>query len=506
MFIKSKADCLSDWLLYGSIQVPPTIFTNICLKRNKASLKNIYIMSATNLSAPSKLVPVSTMLAYLSYYLGVTICFLLLLNPLSMFLINLLKPSCAASLAHNKIFCGQKVCRFYTVLASKWPFKWSKWWVVPEDIGKLSDERQADYFYEVDNSKEVLWSLRPEVWVQIMKNNSLDLNCSDDTAENLKKRDDLFAALLELVKKAQDSTPLLRDYMRYGTLPKSQMAILVEKVCEEGKELDLGKLLDELCEYIERCGISKELLNKISQDNNVFLSVKELVTESNDSYLQKVTTKRLCNLNSPEQIAEWNKFCAPDKYIRVSAQQQMSLEQYKIFHRNGHLLDGEVIPYLIWHGGKEIAELIFRYEPKFGIQNQTTEFILDRYEYLRPLLTKVITSTENGLRKRIDAGERLNERQLNKLFDCPSAGDLAMDYVSNWPLPDALQMRMLELKNADELVQFYAVQEQNNKHYHLTFDVCNKVKKDGLIDKLSENAAEVIKSRTRVPIGPKMLL
>lgn len=423
-------------------------------------------------SAPKPLVPVpvSTMLAYLYYYIGATALFLVLLNPLSMFLINLFKPSFAAVLPREANLCGPRICRFYTKLALKWPFRWSKWWMTAEHLDKLSDKQQKIYYDEVCHDAEILQALRPKVWVEIMRNYSLVLSCTDEIAEAVRKSNDLFAELLDLALAEQTTIPLLRDYMHYGTLPKEQMNLLVSMVCTEGKNHESGRLCTELCHYIERCGIAKEMLAKIINDDNVLPSVKEAVSKNNEGYLQRIAVKHLYILSSKKDVREWREFCQQNKQIHVYAQQEMSADQYKIFHQCGHHLDSAAIAHLLWHsnGNPKLAEMIFKFEPKFGIQNERINFVLHKYPNLRSILDTVIADTESELRRYIVTHNELHGDLLGHLFDVPSAADLVCDYIAFYPLPDSLQTQMLKLPNASILINLYDLKElAGNTRYHL---------------------------------------
>ncbi|MBQ9271334.1 MAG: hypothetical protein IJ218_03620 [Alphaproteobacteria bacterium] len=73
----------------------------------------------------------------------------------------------------------------------------------------------------------------------------------------------------------------------------------------------------------------------------------------------------------------------------------MNLNQYAIFHKHGRLLDAAAIAYMLFYGSQDMAELIFCYEPNYGILNKNIEFILGKHEYLRPLLEKVKAEKRN---------------------------------------------------------------------------------------------------------------
>lgn len=413
----------------------------------------------------------STVLYHLCINLVGLTCFVLLLNPLMMLVFHQFVPRFAAKLAHNRFFCGERICRFYTRLALKWPFKWSKWWITIEDLDKLTDEQQKIYYHDVSWSDEVRDALRPRVWAKMLQGNVITLSNRDDFLPALKTRDELFAALLDVAYEAQKEIPLLHSYIRYGTLPKSQMQMLVDRACSKDKNFEFDELMNELCFYIDRCGIRKDLLKKIVDSETLSQSFKDTVKLHNEFYLQKTIASRLYRLSSVEQIDEWSNFCAKTKYICVAAQEEMSLNQYGIFLKYGHHLDAEAIAHLLWYRDCTLAEQIFRNEPKFGILDDKIKFVLKKHDYLQPTLGKVIKETEEDLQSHLDNGEWLSDAQVDRMFDCPSAEKMVYDYITKWTLSDELQPRIFELKNAKDILELYAELEKQSDDYRLTLEV-----------------------------------
>lgn len=408
------------------------------------------------------MVPVSTVCSYIVYYIGGIFWFLVLFNPLSIFLINLFKPSLSARMAHSESYCGDTVRKFYTYLALKWPFKWAKWWIPLDKLRDYTVEEQKIYFNEVHRSKEVLWALSPEAWARLMKN--IYVYPFKVLADGMRERNDLFAALINLTSEEGRERELLKQYMHYGALPKPQMEILVDKVREESANGKDSILLTVLCDYIKRCGLSKEMLEKIMRDEAVSPQLKSVV----DAWLahkQRIQTRSLRDLSTIEQIVAWTEFCRNNRYIHPEAQQEMSLNQYAIFHKNGHSLDAAAISYLLWIGDEKMAEQIFRNEPKFGILSKNIEFTLGKHDYLRPLLQKITEETREDLRKHINNREELSTEQLNKLFDCPSSADLVIEYISYQELPKELHKRMIERpEDAAKIIGFYDKQGHIIEH------------------------------------------
>ena len=432
-------------------------------------------MSITNLSA-SKMVPISTMCFYILFYMVAILWFVVFFNPLVLLIFNLISPSFAATLVHNEACCGKTVCKFYTWLALKWPFKWAKWWITPNLLQNYTTEEQMTYFWYVDGSENTLWKLSPEAWGRLVKN--IGYYSFDCLAKGMKERDDLFAALLDLTVSEQRVRALIRGYMEAGTLPKTQAEILIKKACVESEQYASGVIGRLLCDYIGRCGISRELMASVTTNDKTSEALKSAVTDSEDAYLQKLTTKRLFNMDTIEKIDEWAEFCASKKKISVAAQKEMSALQYQMFHRNGHRLDARAIMHMLWYKDKDFAEMIFVNEPQFGILNDKIDFILDKHDYLRPTLQEIIKEVEKDLHRRIYDRQELTEEKLNQMFDCPNANDLALEYISHYPLPKALHKRLLEPKNEGAL-QFYISQCWLLSAYQLDTEVAEECKKRG---------------------------
>ncbi|MBR6355224.1 MAG: hypothetical protein IKR92_00070 [Alphaproteobacteria bacterium] len=401
---------------------------------------------------------------------------MVLFNPLVLLVINLVAPAFAAAMVHTKDYCGKTVCKLYTRLALKWPFKWAKWWITPDLLQNYTIDEQITYFRLVNSSEEALWKLSPEAWARLVKNNGyFPFEC---LAKGMKERNDLFSALLDLTVSEQKVRALIRGYMEAGTLPKTQAEILIEKACAESEKYASGVVGRILCEYIERCGISREMMENVTTCDKASEALKQAVVDSEDVYLQKLTTKRLFNMDTIEKIDEWAEFCASKKKISVAAQKEMSALQYQMFHRNGHRLDARAIMHMLWYKDKDFAEMIFVNEPQFGILNDKIDFILDKHDYLRPTLQEIIKEVEKDLHRRIYDRQELTEEKLDKMFDCPDSNDLALEYISHYPLPKALHKRLLEPKNEGAL-QFYISQCWLLSAYQLDTEVAEECKKRG---------------------------
>ena len=64
------------------------------------------------------------------------------------------------------------------------------------------------------------------------------------------------------------------------------------------------------------------------------------------------------------------------------------------------------------------------------------------------------------------------------MFDCPDAAQMALDYVTYYPLPKAFHKRMLEPEN-DGVLQFYISQGWGLDTYQLDEAVAEECKRRG---------------------------
>lgn len=436
---------------------------------------------------PIPMLPMSTLMFMLIVIAFGFAMLALFVNPITMLFFNTFNPRFAASLAHNSFFCGERLKAFYTKLALKWPYQWSKWWITSERLESLNDHQQKEYYLTVNNSDDILWSLRPQVWAEVVTDKASKPHLTDEITKKLKERDDLFRALLDVVLEKQQSNKLLQYYLDAGTLPKSQMTTLVDYVCLEGTDHFLGCITDELSGYVRRCGISKDLFNKLRNSKTVSESAIDVVEESFICFTQRTMARRIRKQNEKKETFDgykaWYAFCRSVSDIRVDAQKEMNTDQYKIFHEYGHKLDADAIVHLLWFGKKEMAEWIFSYEPKFGIQDDKIKLVLDRHAYLKPLLKDVIERTEKFLCHDIIEGECLSVERVNQMFDCPAAADMVENYITKHELPPEAQMRIFELPNAKEILEFYADLSEMGKDYRLTPAVQKKAIEKGFVVK-----------------------
>lgn len=435
-------------------------------------------MATTNNSKSFFDLPVTTQLFYLIGFLW-TVQLLLIFNPLTLFVLNIFKPRWARNVAHWNELYDKKSQEFFTRQAKKWPWHWAKWWYTREELKELSVERQLDYYYDVDCSAKTLAAMSRKAAFRVIDdglgNNFEGLK---KNINEIKMSPELFRVFIRKSFK-EDDMSVLSDYLKRGTLSKE----LVECLADEARESTTGIYSNSwlalvFYDYVERCGLGQDLLKTLFERPNSAHFKKEVERRQN-IYSQRVFTKSQRGSKSPHA---WLHFCGKTKEICKQAQMEMGVDQYHVFHETGHTLDAEAILHILSHNSdRTMAQLIFEYEPNFGIANDDIKELIEKKPELKNIFNDAnIALIEKDLEQRICNREELTEEQINKMFDCPNAGQLVIDYIGFYPLPQKFHKRMLELETADGVLGYYLMQSWFSEDYKLDPEVYEECKKRGL--------------------------
>lgn len=435
-------------------------------------------MATTNNSKSFFDLPVTTQLFYLIGFLW-TVQLLLIFNPLTLFVLNIFKPRWARNVAHWNELYDKKSQEFFTRQAKKWPWHWAKWWYTREELKELSVERQLDYYYDVDCSAKTLAAMSRKAAFRVIDdglgNNFEGLK---KNINEIKMSPELFRVFIRKSFK-EDDMSVLSDYLKRGTLSKE----LVECLADEARESTTGIYSNTwlalvFYDYVERCGLGQDLLKTLFERPNSAHFKKEVERRQN-IYSQRVFTKSQRGSKSPHA---WLHFCGKTKEICKQAQMEMGVDQYHVFHETGHTLDAEAILHILSHNSdRTMAQLIFEYEPNFGIANDDIKELIEKKPELKNIFNDAnIALIEKDLEQRICNREELTEEQINKMFDCPNAGQLVIDYIGFYPLPQKFHKRMLELETADGVLGYYLMQSWFSEDYKLDPEVYEECKKRGL--------------------------
>ena len=225
--------------------------------------------------------PVTTQLVYLILTL-LGFGFLLILNPLTLFLLNIFKPAWANDFAHSDELYSERCQKFFTRQAKKWPWHWAKYWYTSKELKELSVERQLDYYYDVDCSAKTLAAMSTEASLAViddgMGNNFEDFK---KNINEIKLSSELLRAFIQKSFK-EDDMSTLSDYLKRGTLPKD----LVESLADEAGNSTSGIYSNTwlalvFYDFVERCGLSNDLLKKLLERPNSAHFKKEVERRSN---------------------------------------------------------------------------------------------------------------------------------------------------------------------------------------------------------------------------------
>ena len=411
--------------------------------------------------------------------------FLLILNPITLFVLNIFKPRWANDFAHSDELYSERCQKFFDLQAKKWPWHWAKWWYTSEELKELSVERQLDYYYDVDCSAKTLAAMSSEASLAVIDDGmGNNFEGFKKNINEIKMSPELFRAFIQ--KSIQeDDMSTLSDYLKRGTLSKE----LVECLADEARDSTGGIYSNTwlalvFYDYVERCGLGQEMLKNLLERPSS-AKFKEEVEKRQNIYSQRVFTK---SQRGTKQTDAWLSYCETTKEICPQAQMEMGLDQYHVFHKTGHTLDAEAILHILGHNSDRVmAQLIFEYEPNYGIANDDIKEFLDKNLVLRSLRDSVIENHPDDLQKRIYGNEKLTEEELTKVFDYPNAGQLIFNYVTRYPLPENLHKRMLELpERAHACILMYYHNEVSPQEwclgkFHLADDVRREAIKRGWI-------------------------
>lgn len=338
----------------------------------------------------------------------------LFFNPLTLWLVNLFAPRWAVCIAHDKDLYGKTCQKFFEQQGKKWPWHWAKWWYTSKEIGCLTDDKQLDYYYNVSHSSDTLNAMSIHNSAKVIgkdfeefKGYIASVNTLNAMSIAISAKDayinmsyNLFCAFIR-ASIEKDDMSALGDYLKRGTLPKDQVVILSEYARKSTTGVYSNTWLALIFyDYVERCGLGKDLLKNLLERPSS-AKFKEEVEKRQNIYSQRVFTK---SQRGTKQTDAWLTFCETTKEICPQAQMEMGLDQYHVFHKTGHTLDAEVILFILQHNSdRTMAQLIFEYEPNYGIANDAIKEFVDQNYALKNILNffmakgvlKSVMATEN---------------------------------------------------------------------------------------------------------------
>jgi hypothetical protein len=304
-----------------------------------------------------------------------------------MALIHWVKPKLASSLAHNKLFCGDDMLKFYTKLAVKWPFKWSKWWLAPENVKALDAPRQVEYFLKVNRSQEVLDMISERSHVILVDDHRDKMK---KIIKNMRLPNNLFAEVL--------ISPLAEELPAYikriGTLPKEQQQILMKQSISDSCYAISTPATTMFLAYIERCGLSKDIAEQFNHDS-AGAGFKHCAMRALRCYEQRMMVRKYHDLDTEEAKSEWANYLKKEGKLYVNPSMEMSVEQYQIFHKLGLTLKADaILRFFKQADSSGMKYEILQLEPRHGIANDEIWETVCKDRYLRKMYNDILTPEE----------------------------------------------------------------------------------------------------------------
>ena len=334
--------------------------------------------------------PISTCVSDALLFIVRLFLFVLLGNPLSMFVLNLFAPRCTAEFAKNQNLFGKKIYACYESFALKWPFYWSKWWMKLDDIRKYPVNKQIQYFLKVSFKNDTA----VETLKKMMSSEGMNFNdaceklffeygdrklpirelrsrmvneCVVAWHDNVTVMEFMmrnvrldYYALGKVIQRATKDEQMqneLKSYIVRGAISYEQFGLLIDAVTTDSGSADL-QMLGILIDYVKRYGISKEHLARVKKQYPT--PCAELVEEASTWYTQMKAVKSF--KNTAEGKSAWRKFCKETKKILPEVQAMMTPTQYAIFHNVGLKLDIEAIKAFLNRSDKALWNEVFTKE------------------------------------------------------------------------------------------------------------------------------------------------
>lgn len=483
--------------------MPPTVsgsskYLNKITPREPVCHQNFYFMAKS----------ISTSLYDFCVFGYRLVIFILFGNPLSMLVINLLAPYCAAEFANNRNIFGQRIYAFYERHALKWHFHWAKYWMKLDRLSEYTVKQQINYLFKVAFRKgtevEALKAMPsaneswPDAYEELffkygkkcLPLKHRDIVRREDTPkwylhlviefmmQNVRLSFNALHFAIEVAKKDEKVRLTLKEYLASGKLNDAQTQLLVDGVFaellaegtfagEHGHGIDLP-MFGILTDYIRRYGAKKELVQ--SMKTKLPPSCFELVLEA-DKYYRHSKAVRI----GQKDETKWEEYCKQIETLVPEAQKLMTTKQYAVYSRNnattGHKLDNNVIYDFLHNRDDEILwRLIFLREPNHGLYDaQTHTLVVETETTWNKVYRKTFNDMFEKLRTKVTTGQELNEEEQIELFNSPYASVLAPEYFADHRLCPAAEVYMLSLYDYSAAVEFYI------DKYGLSAEACVKM-------------------------------
>ena len=209
-------------------------------------------------------------------------------------------------------------------------------------------------------------------------------------------------ALSRMTKEAIDLLIKMKDYriiyelVKIHTLTDEQFCIILridaalaaeyalvrtpsDKMMREFLEVKEGEEFFLFC--VRKYGLSPDMAIA-SAEHKRFEEIQSAMAE----YQQKLFVKR--HAEEKESSNYFSKFCKHN-VLCAEAQALMTPWQYKVYHYHGRQLDDEIIVKFLRSGDKELVNMVFDYEPNFGLNSKAAQALVEANpEYVEALFHK----------------------------------------------------------------------------------------------------------------------
>lgn len=429
--------------------------------------------------------PISTCVSDALLFIVRLFLFVLLGNPLSMFILNLFAPRSTAEFAKNQNLFGKKIYAFYEYWALKWPFYWAKWWMKLEDIRKYPVKKQIKYFlkvsfknntavetlkkmmsfegmnfndaceklfFEYGDKKLPISELRSRKVGQCVVAGRYNVTVAEFMMRNVRLD---YYALQSVIKRARTDSQMqdeLKAYISRGAINSDQFELLIDAVTTDSGSADL-QMLGILIDYVKRYGISQEHLARIKEQYPT--PCAELVEEATTWYTQMKAVKSF--KNTAEGKSAWRRFCKETPVILPEVQKLMSFDQYCIFHNCGRVLDVEAIKAILNRRDQAMWKEMFAREWEHHLfDDEVMTLINDNWEW-KTALDSTLYFMLPKLSQTIDKGRELSEKAQLLLLRLPESDEEILKYFQTHSLCEEAELQLLEKPRAAEFIRAYAL-------------------------------------------------
>lgn len=318
---------------------------------------------------------------------------IIVLNPLSMFLVNLFAPHAAVSYVFSKK--KRWLEKFYAFLAKAMPYKWNNYWIERVGVQNYSPKRQKLYYRYYDSSAETLKLLDRQVIEEIFWEYRDDHAFIEQICSNYRPSDELLAKLC-----CESGVKYLYRFMHYGPFNKSQTLFLIQQAKSEtmAQYPDIRTanlpILTFLADYLKKFESDAEIVRALYDFNDGGYGGEAAVKRWHNAvdHALMIRTQKTVTLAIRKKFdeAKWTNFCKETDVIYPEVQMCMNSDQYKIFHNTGHQMSAEAILYFMQKVDYPVCFLIFNYEDEMGLVTEDIKRIVKSDDQLYSIYISLV--------------------------------------------------------------------------------------------------------------------